>query len=144
MVNTLRDRINHNLVTQLGLRPYTLDKKGIKRNQRQNALARVTATAQLLRQYAIYNGAYPPRTKDVNFGFIRAEIDGVSFTYAVEVKDGVLTVMKETKTYPVMLMDAYLDSYVNERNQLAVGIVLYYGRILPIMFENNKLTIGNW
>ena len=146
MVNPIKQQINAEMVARLHLSAYTLDSTEQKRNQRQNALARVTATAQLLRQYAIYNGAYPPRSKAVNFGFIKAEIDEKDYVFGVTVTDGVPTVINKTKTYPIMLLDAYLDSYVQERKQLAVGIILYTARFCQssgTMTKDLLLASGN-
>ena len=140
------NKIHRDLVSALHLEYYELHGQDAKRNQRQNAIARQKSTATLLRQFAIYNGVYPPRSTDVNFGFIKTWINESEIYFGVKVVDGAIPVpIQLTKSVPIMLLNAYVDSYIQERRQDAVGMILYYGKIRPLMFTLHKgLYIGDW
>lgn len=140
------NKIHSDLVRTLHLEYYELHGADARRNQRQNALARVKSTATLLRQFAIYNGVYPPRSTNVNFGFIKTWINEKEIYFGVKVVDGNKPVpIQLTKSAPIILLSAYLDSYIQERRQDAVGIILFYAKIRPLLFTMSKgLYIGDW
>lgn len=121
--------------------PEASSKQRVTVNNRHNRTIRSNVIKLVLRSFASLNGD----TKDTrSFGLVKATISNKHYYFAVCCKDGNDVTILQCKAYPTGIIDGMLENHWIENNRNAVGIILQGNKVLPIISNGSKLSVGAW
>ena len=127
---------------RLGPRPTRAD---LKKNAQKNYVIRMRVLKYMLEQFAKANGKDPS-----NFGIISKyyEQDGNQirqFFMVSTVKKKVIVLDEFPSTYPVGLVRSFLEAYVEDKVDNALGIILIQSKLKAVVEDcNHNLVLTNW